>query len=76
MKTLTQFKQELGVSKIDLLQKNGRAFAKVQDIDLVVSSNCDLSKELFIIPLTKEDGTPVANAVLMINSDIKTIASV
>jgi len=73
MKTLAQFKLEEKISQIDLLQKNGRAFAKVNDKDLVVSKDCDLKKPLFIIPLTKvvegQEPIVISNAYLMINAD-------
>lgn len=48
MKTLAQFKLEEGVATIDLMQGKGRKFAKVNDKDLIVATECDMSKPLFV----------------------------
>lgn len=53
MKSFTQFKIEVGVPNITLLQGKGRKYAQVRDQQLVVSSKCDLKKPLFVIPLTE-----------------------
>lgn len=76
MKTLNQFKQEERVQTIDLLQKKGRAFASVNDKSLVVSKECDMKKPLYVIPLTNKEGVITPNAFLLINADMKAIASV
>ena len=49
MKTLAQFKQEEGVQTIELMQGKGRAFAKVNDKDLIVGTNTDMKQPLFVI---------------------------
>lgn len=54
MKTLAQFKREQDIQSIDLLQGKGRKYASVRDLDLVVSSKCDLTKPLFVIPMSEE----------------------
>lgn len=77
MKTLNQFKKEMGIDIIDLLQGKGRMYCKVKDIDIIVSKSCDLTKPLFIISTTnQETGNVVANLFTIINSDIKMVASI
>lgn len=49
MRTLNQFKQELGVQSIDLLKGNGRMYATVGDKSIIVGSNTDMNKPLFVI---------------------------
>ncbi len=49
MKTLNQFKQELGIQSIDLMQGKGRMYATIGDKSLVVGTTTDLKKELFVI---------------------------
>ena len=77
MKTLGQFKEEEGITKIDLLQGNGRMYATVNEKNLVVSSKCDMSKPLFVIQLEKDkDGKPLQNVYAITNSVVKVAASV
>lgn len=77
MKTLAQFKQEEGVNQIDLIQNKGRAFATVNDKNLIVSSECKLNEPLFVIPMSQDkEGNPVMGVYLIINSTSKHIASV
>lgn len=77
MKTFNQFKQENGVSTIDLLQGKGRAYATVKDKQLVVSSKCDLGKPLFVVPMEKDkDGVATPNTFLLCNSDVKVLAPI
>lgn len=49
MTTLNQFKQEMGVQSIDLMQGNGRMYATVKDKSLIVGTNTDMAKPLFVI---------------------------
>lgn len=53
MKTLTQFKAEHNINSIDLLQGKGRKYAQVRDIQLVVSSKCDLKSPVFVTPMSE-----------------------
>lgn len=77
MKTLNQFKQENQINTIDLLQGKGRAYATVNDKQLVVSSKCDMSKPLFVIPMKADkDGVATPNTYLLCNSDVKVLASI
>lgn len=80
MKTLSQFKNEEKVDHIDLLQGiegNKRAFATVNNKQLIVSSECDLTKPLFVIEMTKDaNGNATPNVYLLINSKSKHVASV
>lgn len=48
MKTLAQFKIEEGVSQIDLLQGKGRRYATVNNKSVIVATECDLAKPLFV----------------------------
>ena len=74
MKTLAQFKQELNVDNIQLLQGKGRKFATVRDISIIVSKECDLSKPLFVTKLNdQETGQIVANAYVIVNSEAKLV---
>ena len=74
MKTLNQFKLENSIEKIDLLQGIGRKYASIRDLQLVVSSKCDLTKPLFVTELntTSEDGvlSRVPNGYLLVNSTV------
>lgn len=77
MKTLKQFKQEEGISTIDLLKLNGRAFAQVNDKSLIVSSKCDMTLPLFVTPIEKDknDGVLV-NVYALVNSQAQVVASI
>ena len=48
MKTLAQFKLEQGVATIDLLQGKGRKYAQVNSLSVIVSTDCDMDKPLFV----------------------------
>lgn len=75
MKTLQQFKQEMGIQDIHLMQGKGRMYAKVKNIDLVVAKETDLKKQLYIIPLTTAEGAIVPDAMLLLNNDNIKIAT-
>ncbi len=75
MKSFAQFKAENNVSKIDLLQGKGRMYAKVGSTDLIVGKTTDLSKPLFVIHGTKEDGSAQPFQTL-VNSMVKVAASI
>ena len=70
MKSLNQFKAENGVVTIDLLQGKGRAYAKVQDKDLIVGSATDMKKPLFVIHNAEK------GFYCLVNSDVKLVASI
>jgi len=75
MKTLEQFKLENGLNKIDLLQGKGRMYARVGNIDVIVSKSADLTKPLFVIPATNEDGS-LRGFQTIVNSDVRVAASI
>ena len=68
MKTLAQFKQELGVTSIEFMQGKGRTFATIGTTDIIVSKECDRTKPLFVIPLTNKDNVRVDNAYVVCNA--------
>jgi hypothetical protein len=78
MLTLNQFKAENNISKIDMLRGEGRLFATVREKSLVVAKDCDVSKPLYVIPLSKfnngvddtDGSTIVPNAFVIINSSV------
>jgi hypothetical protein len=77
MKTLNQFKAEEGIGSIDLMQKNGRAFATVKEKSLIVAENCDMKKPLFVIKVEKNAaGDELTNVYAICNSDAKVVATV
>ena len=76
MKTLKQFKQEMNIDSIGLMQGKGRAFAQVRENSIIVAKDCDLQKPLFVTPLNnQETGLVVANAYVIVNSDVKMLGS-
>lgn len=68
MKTLAQFKAEHGVSTIDFLRGNGRAYAKVGNDDLVVSTNFNSGKPAFVTWNDK-------GFYVLVNSEVKVVMS-
>lgn len=76
MKSLSQFKEEENISTIDLMQGNGRMFATIREKSVIVSKECDLEKDLYVIPLTNaETGLVIPNAFVIINSNVKKVGS-
>ncbi len=49
MKTIQDFKEELGVKVITLLKGKGRMFANVGNIQLFVGAKTDMQKPLYVI---------------------------
>lgn len=87
MKTLTQFKAENNINNIDLLQGKGRKYAQVRDIQLVVSSKCDLKQPLFVTLMSKaidktqemneENSRLVPGVYLLVNApSVKVVESI
>ena len=80
MKTLAQFKSENNVNVIHLLQGQGRKYASVRDLQLVVSSKTDLGKPLFVTELNERidptveyseaNSRRVTNGYLLVNSGV------
>ena len=77
MKTLAQFKLENGVTSITLIKHStGRQSVAIKDSTLILSKDCSLKEELFVIPYNKlnngtdaTDGvTVVPNTFVIINS--------
>lgn len=83
MKTLNQFKAENNISKIDFLKGNGRAFATVNDKQLLVSKEFDSSKAAYVTTLSTfnngkddtEGSTLVPNAFVLCNSTVELVFS-
>lgn len=77
MKTLAQFKQENGVTTIDLMKLNGRAFATVKDKSLIVAEKTDMTKPLFVTPVEKDkNDQPLINVFVLVNSAAQIVASI
>lgn len=87
MKTLAQFKKENNIETIDLLQGKGRKYAQVRDIQLVVSSKCDLKQPVYVTPMsepidpsqpiTEENSKVVPGVFLLVNAaNIKVVESI
>jgi hypothetical protein len=77
MKTLAQFKLEERVSKIDLMKGQGRAFAQVNEKNVIVSEKCDMTKPLFVTKLEADkDGNPLQNVYAICNSTVELVASI
>lgn len=70
MKTLEQFKLEQGVSKIDLLQGKGRKYATVNTLSVIVSTECDMARPLFVFHNTEK------NLHVICNSNAKYVGSI
>lgn len=87
MKTLAQFKAENSIEKIDLLQGKGRKYAQVRDIQLVVSSKCDLKQPVFVTPMSEaidpsqpiseENSKVIPGVFLLVNAgNVKVVESI
>ena len=70
MKTLAQFKKEEGIDQIDLMQGKGRAYATVNEKSVIVSTECDLTKPLFVFHNEEKD------LHVICNSGVKLVASI
>ncbi len=73
MKTFAQFKQEEGITSIELMKAaNGRKFAQVNEKNIIVATNCDLSKPLFVVPTSNKDTKEVVpNLFTIVNSTVE-----
>jgi len=78
MKTLNQFKQEEKIANIELLQGNGRRYAKVNNKDVIVSSKADMAKPLFVTELTTDEQGNARQTPLYVicNAQVKVVATV
>ena len=70
MKDLAQFKAELGVTEIRLMQGKGRMFAKIKDTDIIVGKDTDMSKPLYVVH-NDEKGF-----YIIVNSNVKQVATI
>lgn len=79
MQTLNQFKVDNGISSIDFLKGKGRAFANVKGQSVIIGSTTDLSKPLYVIPLTaNKEGVaiPEGKAFVVVNNEkLQTVAT-
>ena len=69
MRTIEQFKAENNIQSIDLMQGNGRMFATIGDKSLIVGTNTDLKKPLFVTWNDK-------GFYCVVNSAAKVVASI
>lgn len=72
MITLSAFKQELGVEKLEFLKGKGRAFTNVGRKCIVIGKTTDLKKPLYVIEMTTNaDGVAIApeTAYVIVNND-------
>ena len=87
MKTLQQFKLENNITTIDLLQGKGRKYAQVRDIQLVVSSKCNLKEQVYVTPMSEaidkeqpiseENSKVVSGVFLLVNAaNVKVVDSI
>ena len=70
VKTLAQFKLEQGVATIDLLQGKGRKYATVNTLSVIVSTECDLARPLFVFHNVEK------NLHVICNSNAKFVGSI
>ena len=70
MRTLNQFKQELGVTSIELMKGNGRMYATVGDKSIIVGNTTDMVKPLFVV--YNED----KGFYCIVNSSAKVVATI
>ena len=75
MQSLQQFKAEIGITEIKLVEnKKGRKMAFLpNDILLLVSSKCDMAKPMYVNRITEDaQGTPIEDVVYVVfNTDLK-----
>lgn len=76
MKSFAQFKQENGLTKIDLLQGKGRMYAKVGSIDLIVGKETKLDQPLYVIHGVNEAGQPQPFHTLVNSANVKIAATI
>lgn len=70
MKAFAQFKSENGITDVSLFKSStGRIIATAKQYNLIVATNCDLKKPLFVIPTVEkgnEEATP--NLLTIVNA--------
>lgn len=73
MKTWKQFKEEQKIDKVQFLQKNGREFAEVNGLNLIIpAENFDATKEIYVIQILKDKADNVlTNVFALCNSTAK-----
>ncbi len=72
MQTLNQFKVDNGITTIEFLKGKGRPFSNVKGQSVVIGSTTDMSKPLYVIPLTRDkDGVeiPEGKAFVIVNNE-------
>ena len=67
MKTLEQFKAEIGVTDIKLMKnKTGRRMAFLGDSLLLLSKDCDTKKQIYVKQITEDkDKNPITESVVV-----------
>lgn len=75
MRTLQEFKAEIGITEIKLAENaKGRKMALLpKGILLLVSSKCDMSKPMYVNQITKDAaGNPITDEVYVVfNTNLK-----
>ena len=72
MKTLAQFKKELGVDSISFVKsvEKDRTFATIKNTTIIVSKTFDSSKPAFVVPTADKDtGEIYPNTFTICNSE-------
>lgn len=74
MKTLEQFKKDLGIENIQMMKtKKGRQFAKIGEITIMVSANPDFDAKapLYVTEVEKDSkGNKLENVYAICNSSL------
>lgn len=73
MKTLAQFKSELGVDSIQFLKnESGRQFATIGKVTLVISPKLDMKKPMFVTAIEKDkNGNKLENVYSVCNTSVE-----
>lgn len=72
MKTLAQFKSELGVDSIQFLKnESGRQYAEVGKVKLFISPKLDMNKPMFVTIIEKDkNGNKLENVYSVCNTSL------
>lgn len=72
MKTLEQFKSELGVDSIQFLKnEDGRQYAKIGNVTVLISPKFDMDKPKFVTPIGRDkNGNKLENVYSVCNTSL------
>ena len=73
MKTLIEFKKELGLEKIPTrIGAKGREFAKIGKMTILVAKEFDIKQEAFVVEIEKDkNGVALTEVYCICNSNTK-----